>query len=51
MHCEHVYKEMDTDVCPLCGMPTHRVDWKKAAELHKEWIDSGKAVTQGWSSI
>jgi hypothetical protein len=51
MYCEHVYKEMDTDLCPLCSMPTHRIDWKEVARLHKEWIDSGKATPQGWWSI
>lgn len=51
MYCEHVYKEMDTDLCPKCGLPTHRINWKEVARLHKDWISSGKATAQGWWSI
>jgi len=51
MFCDHVYKEMDTKLCPKCGLPTHSIDWKEVAKLHREWIDSGKATPQGWWSI
>jgi hypothetical protein len=49
--CPHVYEETDTDICNLCGKPTHRIDWSIAQKLHKEWIASGKATAQGWWSI
>jgi rRNA maturation endonuclease Nob1 len=49
--CEHVYKEMGVDICPLCGLTTHRVDWKEQARVHREWIASGKARYLGWFSI
>jgi hypothetical protein len=51
MYCRHVYEEMKEDICPDCGRYTHRADWKFQYELHKEWISSGKAVSQGWYSI
>lgn len=50
-YCEHVYKNMNANPCPKCGGETHEIDWKYAAQLHKEWIASGKAVAQGWWSI
>lgn len=50
-HCEHVYKYMHTNPCPKCGGETHEIDWAKQAELHKEWIASGKAKYEGWWSI
>lgn len=49
--CEHIYKEVKADICPLCNKPTHSTNWKLIAEQHKEWIASGKAVAQGWWSI
>ena len=50
-YCEHVYKYMNENPCPKCGGDTHETDWKHQAELHKEWIASGKAELQGWWSI
>lgn len=49
--CEHVYKNMGTTTCCLCGNPTHEIDWKLQEEQRKDWIASGKAVAQGWWSI
>ena len=50
--CEHVYKLMGVDPCPLCGKPTHEVDWKKQAELQRQWkIDNPNAKSDGWWSI
>ena len=53
MYCEHVYKEMGSDICPKCGGDTHRIDWKKENLLHKKWLrdnpDAWKSV--GWWSI
>ena len=49
--CEHVYKNMHTDICPLCGEKTREIDWSTQHQLHKEWIASGKSVAQGWWSI
>lgn len=51
MYCRHVYEEMKEDICPDCGGYTHRTNWNFQWELHKEWISSGKAVSQGWWSI
>jgi hypothetical protein len=50
-HCKHVYEDVGAPVCPLCGKYTHEADWKFQAELHKDWIASGKASFQGWTSI
>lgn len=49
--CRHVYEEVESDICPDCGRDTHRTDWAKQHELHREWIASGKATAQGWWSI
>jgi hypothetical protein len=38
-------------VCPDCGKDTHETDWQYQADLHKDWISSGKASRQGWWSI
>lgn len=51
MYCQHVYQEMDSEICPLCGGDTHKTDWKLQARLHKQWIESGKATFGGWWSI
>jgi hypothetical protein len=51
MYCNHVYNDTGFDICPDCNEPTHEINWKEQAELHKEWIDSGKAVYGGWWSI
>lgn len=50
-HCEHVYRDMRTNPCPKCGGDTHKTDWELVHEQHREWISSGKAVSQGWWSI
>ena len=49
--CVHVYRNTGERVCPYCGNPTHETDWKFQAELHRKWIASGKATSQGWWSI
>lgn len=49
--CEHVYKEMKQDICPNCGRDTHKTNWQFQHELHRDWIASGKAESQGWTSI
>jgi hypothetical protein len=49
--CEHLYKEMGADICPMCDQPTHRTDWEEQNRLHREWIASGKARYLGWFSI
>lgn len=51
MMCEHVYKIMGTDICPLCKKPTHETNWEEIHEQHRDWIASGKSVAQGWWSI
>ena len=49
--CEHVYKDMQATICPLCSKPTHETDWEQIHRLHREWVASGKTVQQGWWSI
>jgi rRNA maturation endonuclease Nob1 len=50
--CEHVYKEMSVDICPLCGKDTHRVDWKLQAELARKWKEENPGARYGgWWSI
>lgn len=49
--CEHIYRHMGMNECPLCGKPTHETNWTEVHEQHREWIASGKATTQGWWSI
>ncbi len=49
--CEHVYKEMGSDICPSCNLPTHKINWEEQNNLHQEWIASGKARYLGWVSI
>lgn len=50
-YCKHVYQESQTDICDDCGSYTHKTDWEEQHALHRDWIASGKAVTQGWWSI
>jgi hypothetical protein len=50
-YCRHVYEEPNSNICEYCGKDTHKTDWAYQAELHKEWISSGKAKFEGWWSI
>ena len=50
-YCEHVYKNMNANPCPLCGKDTHETDWKLQHKLHKAWHEDGKATYGGWWSI
>ena len=27
IYCEHVYKNMNASLCPICGKDTHEYDW------------------------
>lgn len=49
--CDHIYQYTKEAVCPSCGEYTHTPDWKLQANMHKEWIISGKATYNGWWSI
>ncbi len=49
--CRHIYENVGEPICPYCGRDTHETDWKFQAELHRDWIASGKATSQGWWSI
>ena len=52
LYCEHVYKNIDNDVCPHCGGYTHRIDWVKENEYHKQWrLENPNPPKQGWWSI
>jgi len=50
-YCKHVYQDVNQDPCEFCGKSSHKIDWKFQAELHRDWIASGKATLQGWWSI
>ena len=50
-HCRHIYQDIGESICPDCGRDTHETDWEKEAQLHREWIASGKAKFGGWWSI
>lgn len=50
-HCEHVYRNVKSNPCEMCGKETHEINWEFQHQLHREWIDSGKATVQGWWSI
>ena len=51
--CEHIYKNMGAEICPLCNNPTHEIDWVKENAMHRKWLkdnpDAWKSV--GWWSI
>jgi len=50
--CEHVYKDMDEDMCTLCGKLTHRIDWELQNKLHREWREANPGAKYGgWWSI
>jgi hypothetical protein len=50
-YCDHVYKDINSDFCHNCGRDTHETNWTFQHELHRDWIASGKATAQGWTSI
>jgi len=41
-YCEHVYKNMNANPCPLCGKDTHETDFKLQADLRKKHYEEGK---------
>lgn len=49
--CNHIYEDIGMSICPNCGRDTHETDWLFQHQLHREWIASGKAQSQGWTSI
>ncbi len=50
--CEHVYKNMGSEICPLCAQCTHDTDWAKQNKLQIEWkINNPNAGYIGWTSI
>jgi hypothetical protein len=49
--CYHVYKIINKEICTNCNQPTHETNWAEVNLKHKEWIESGQATPQGWSSI
>ena len=51
-HCEHVYRNVKSNPCELCGKETHAIDWEYQNLLHKEWKKANPdAKYQGWWSI
>jgi hypothetical protein len=51
MYCEHVYKDVGCDVCPICKGVTHETDWDFQNKLLNWWPNSGNAKLVGWWSI
>jgi hypothetical protein len=50
--CEHVYKNLGPGPCPMCGLESHTMDWKKQNKMMKQWhIDNPDAEYVGWMSI
>ena len=41
-HCEHVYRNMNQNPCPLCGGDTHETDFKLTNDLHTQHLAEGK---------
>lgn len=41
-HCEHVYRNIGQNPCPICQGDTHETDFKLQSELHKQHILDGK---------
>lgn len=60
MKCRHIYQRVAAEICPDCGRDTHETDFALQRELHKQWIEDGKAdwnicplggTLRGWWSI
>lgn len=60
MKCRHIYQRLAVATCPDCGLDTHETDFELQRELHKQWIEDGKAdwnkcplggTLRGWWSI
>jgi predicted amidophosphoribosyltransferase len=50
--CQHVYKRLNTALCPYCGLPTNEVDWVHQNKLKEQWHkDNPNAQYEGWMSI
>lgn len=49
--CRHIYEYVNSEECPFCGKFTHEINWQEIHEQHRDWINSGKSVAQGWWSI
>ena len=49
--CRHIYEYLGMAMCAECGRDTHETDWQFQAELHREWVASGKGNYEGWWSI
>ena len=58
--CRHIYQRVAAEICPDCGRDTHETDFAIQGELHRKWIEDGKAdwnicplggTLRGWWSI
>lgn len=58
--CRHIYQRVAAEICPDCGRDTHETDFELQRQLHKQWIEDGKAdwnicplggTLRGWWSI
>jgi len=48
--CVHVYKRMESFLCPLCGKPTHDYNWVPEIADHIQWaIDHPDHEYEVWS--
>ena len=43
-YCEHVYRDMNAKICPLCGKELNEIDWDLIHKQHREWIASGEGL-------
>jgi hypothetical protein len=50
--CQHVYTNMGTELCNLCGNPSNDLDWNKQNKFMDQWKkDNPNAGYIGWTSI
>lgn len=50
--CEHVFKNMGTEICNVCGECTHDLDWVRQNKLCVQWkVNNPDAEYIGWTSI
>ena len=51
-YCEHVYRDMCLEICPICGTELHETNWELIAEqrrLHREEHGLFYNVREWWS--
>jgi len=52
LNCDHIYQNVNAEICPKCGKPTHEINWQKENELKEKWKEKNpNAKYEGWWSI